>query len=58
MRGFRVAHGTVAKDVKVDKRNGTCVGLSVLRVRGFFTPRPLRTRRLNKKYVAGLPAFA
>jgi hypothetical protein len=34
-RGFRVAHATVAKDAKVDSRNGTRGGLSGLRVRGF-----------------------
>ena len=35
VRGFRVAHATVAKDARVDSRNGIRGGLCGLRVREF-----------------------
>ena len=49
-RGFRVAHATVAKDAKVDARNGIRGGLSGLCLRGFITP---RSPRLIKKGIRG-----
>jgi len=52
----------VAKDAKVDTKVGIRGGLSGLSVRGFNTPRSLRTPRLIQKlgYVAVLadPVFA
>ena len=48
-----IYHAMVAKDAKVDTRNGMRCGLCV---RGFITPRPPTAQRLRtqKEYVAVL----
>ena len=52
-----ISHATVAKDAKVDNKEGEHGSLSELRVMSFPKPRSLRTRRLIKR-MGYLAAFA